>query len=109
MKSNTILLFKILLFNLFKWNRLKEKNSKYRINVILVGITVFILAIMLAGYSFGIGYSLDSVNMLQFTEFGELISKQIHSLYPLGGLFEKAVNDNSIGALLLFVVISVAW
>ncbi|PXV96113.1 ABC-2 type transport system permease protein [Lachnotalea glycerini] len=58
MISNSMLLLKILFLNQFKINELKEKDSKYRRNVILVGISIIIVFVMMAVYSFAIGWSL---------------------------------------------------
>jgi ABC-2 type transport system permease protein len=63
MKNNIAILFKILLINQLKINEIKEKKSKQRRNTILVGIAMIALVIMLASYSFGIGFGLGSLGI----------------------------------------------
>jgi len=63
MKSKQVLLLKLLLLNQFKINELKDKKSKYRKNSIFIGTAIGIVVVMLAGYSYGIGYGLGSIGL----------------------------------------------
>lgn len=63
MKHNTFTLLKILFMNQFKLNQLKDKNQKARRNALLMGSIFLLLGVVLASYSFGIGYSLGIIGI----------------------------------------------
>lgn len=58
MKSNSILLLKVLLQNQFKFNQLKQKSNKQKMKLILISFAYLLVIAMLVAYSFLMGYSL---------------------------------------------------
>jgi ABC-2 type transport system permease protein len=51
----------------------------------------------------------NEIDVTQFSNMGEMISKQMNAVYPISALFQKAIVESSIGALGLFIVISIGW
>ncbi len=63
MKNNGFILFQILMWNQYKLNEIKDKNSKYRRNAFLTGIVMAIVIGILATYSFGMGFALGKMGI----------------------------------------------
>lgn len=66
---------------------------------------LLVIGIIASSYSLG-GIEESSVQMMELAKLGEMISKQLHSAYPLSSVFEKAVRNHDIVAFLLFIAVS---
>lgn len=83
-------------------------HFKYTNAFVTISSVVLVVAIIVAPMFIGNANS-STFDINQLTNIGEMISQQNKSIYPISALFEKAVVDNSLIALLLFIVISVCW
>ncbi|MFA9378515.1 MAG: hypothetical protein ACERKZ_17475 [Lachnotalea sp.] len=90
MKNNGVILFQLLLENQFRINEMKEKHNKHRKHAIAVGISMVVIIIMLAGYSFALGFSLGRMGI------GQVIPSYGITIVSVITLFFTVFKSNGI-------------
>lgn len=84
-------------------SRFKHTNM---VNIILS----FALLIALMGVSMYSGsMSSSEIDIKQIAELGTILSKKMNQIYPLVGIFEKAVSEYNIVAFFVLLAISGVW
>lgn len=51
----------------------------------------------------------EAVLISKITDIGEILSEQMHKIYPLSAWFDQAVNEGKIVSFILFLLASVLW
>jgi ABC-2 type transport system permease protein len=85
-------------------------SSRFKHTNVISIVLSFGLLIAFMGLSMYAGTMNSSqIDMKQVASIGTMLSKKMNQIYPLVGIFEKAVSQNNIVAFLAFLAISGVW
>ncbi|WP_099468163.1 ABC transporter permease [Konateibacter massiliensis] len=81
-------------------------HFKYTNAVATIFSIVFVIGILMSSFLLG-GVEESDIPMMEIAKLGEFMSDELHKIYPISSLFDKAVINYDIIALILFVVLSI--
>ncbi len=85
-------------------------SSRFKHTNLVSIVLSFAILIVFMGVSMSAGrMSSSQIDIKQLASLGTMLSKKMNQIYPLVGIFEKAVVQYNIVAFLAFLVISVVW
>ena len=85
-------------------------SSKFKHTNMVNIILSFVLTIGFMGVSMSAGtMSGGQINIKQLASLGTMLTNKMNQLYPLTGIFEKAVCQYNISTFIFFIIISVIW
>lgn len=85
-------------------------SSRFKHTNVISIVLSFALLIAFMGVSMYTGTMNSSqIDIKQVASLGTMLSKKMNQIYPLVGIFEKAVSQYNIVAFLAFLAISVVW
>lgn len=85
-------------------------SSRFRYANVVTIVVSFGLVIGVLLTSFSAGQINESEFLVsQFASIGEMLTKQLHKIYPPAYLFHQSINQGSLVFLLLFAAISILW